>query len=82
MWERGDKTNQGIPELNASSIGMAKVSLMKQNKQMNCPSFCLSLSLSRTLISTQCCESFSEQLRTLRLAWGGGSHCVLMNTVY
>ncbi|TSL34647.1 Phosphorylase b kinase regulatory subunit alpha, skeletal muscle isoform [Bagarius yarrelli] len=25
MWERGDKTNQGIPELNASSIGMAKV---------------------------------------------------------
>lgn len=26
MWERGDKTNQGIPELNASSIGMAKVS--------------------------------------------------------
>uniref|UniRef100_A0A8D0ECF5 Phosphorylase b kinase regulatory subunit n=1 Tax=Salvator merianae TaxID=96440 RepID=A0A8D0ECF5_SALMN len=24
MWERGDKTNQGIPELNASSIGMAK----------------------------------------------------------
>uniref|UniRef100_W5KVM5 Phosphorylase b kinase regulatory subunit n=1 Tax=Astyanax mexicanus TaxID=7994 RepID=W5KVM5_ASTMX len=27
MWERGDKTNQGIPELNASSIGMAKASL-------------------------------------------------------
>lgn len=25
MWERGDKTNQGIPELNASSVGMAKV---------------------------------------------------------
>lgn len=25
MWERGDKTNQGITELNASSIGMAKV---------------------------------------------------------
>lgn len=25
MWERGDKTNQGIPEINASSIGMAKV---------------------------------------------------------
>lgn len=25
MWERGDKTNQGIAELNASSIGMAKV---------------------------------------------------------
>ncbi|NP_001427732.1 phosphorylase b kinase regulatory subunit alpha, liver isoform isoform 5 [Homo sapiens] len=24
MWERGDKTNQGIPELNASSVGMAK----------------------------------------------------------
>lgn len=25
IWERGDKTNQGITELNASSIGMAKV---------------------------------------------------------
>lgn len=27
IWERGDKTNQGIPELNASSVGMAKVSM-------------------------------------------------------
>ncbi|CAL8241380.1 unnamed protein product [Merluccius merluccius] len=27
MWERGDKTNQGIMELNASSIGMAKAAL-------------------------------------------------------
>ncbi|KAM9425107.1 phosphorylase b kinase regulatory subunit alpha, skeletal muscle isoform 2-T2 [Pholidichthys leucotaenia] len=27
MWERGDKTNQGITELNASSIGMAKAAL-------------------------------------------------------
>lgn len=26
IWERGDKTNQGITELNASSVGMAKVS--------------------------------------------------------
>lgn len=26
IWERGDKTNNGEPELNASSIGMAKVS--------------------------------------------------------
>lgn len=26
MWERGDKTNHGLPELNSSSIGMAKVS--------------------------------------------------------
>ena len=25
IWERGDKTNNGEPELNASSIGMAKV---------------------------------------------------------
>ena len=25
IWERGDKTNRGLPELNASSIGMAKV---------------------------------------------------------
>ncbi|XP_066570954.1 phosphorylase b kinase regulatory subunit alpha, skeletal muscle isoform isoform X2 [Amia ocellicauda] len=27
MWERGDKTNQGIPELNASSVGLAKAAL-------------------------------------------------------
>ncbi|XP_063793096.1 phosphorylase b kinase regulatory subunit alpha, skeletal muscle isoform isoform X3 [Pseudophryne corroboree] len=27
MWERGDKTNQGISELNASSVGMAKAAL-------------------------------------------------------
>ncbi|XP_067903774.1 phosphorylase b kinase regulatory subunit alpha, skeletal muscle isoform isoform X1 [Heterodontus francisci] len=27
MWERGDKTNVGIPELNASSVGMAKAAL-------------------------------------------------------
>ncbi|XP_058480915.1 phosphorylase b kinase regulatory subunit alpha, skeletal muscle isoform isoform X2 [Solea solea] len=27
MWERGEKTNQGITELNASSIGMAKAAL-------------------------------------------------------
>ncbi|XP_071389692.1 phosphorylase b kinase regulatory subunit alpha, liver isoform isoform X2 [Centroberyx affinis] len=27
MWERGDKTNQGIPELNGSSVGMAKAAL-------------------------------------------------------
>ncbi|KAK3562437.1 hypothetical protein QTP86_034080 [Hemibagrus guttatus] len=27
MWERGDKTNQGIAELNGSSIGMAKAAL-------------------------------------------------------
>lgn len=25
IWERGDKTNHGLPELNSSSIGMAKV---------------------------------------------------------
>lgn len=25
VWERGDKTNHGLPELNSSSIGMAKV---------------------------------------------------------
>ncbi|XP_033705342.1 phosphorylase b kinase regulatory subunit alpha, skeletal muscle isoform isoform X4 [Tursiops truncatus] len=27
IWERGDKTNQGISELNASSVGMAKAAL-------------------------------------------------------
>uniref|UniRef100_A0A671NE84 Phosphorylase b kinase regulatory subunit n=1 Tax=Sinocyclocheilus anshuiensis TaxID=1608454 RepID=A0A671NE84_9TELE len=27
MWERGDKMNTGIPEINASSIGMAKAAL-------------------------------------------------------
>lgn len=25
VWERGDKTNHGVPELNASSVGMCKV---------------------------------------------------------
>uniref|UniRef100_A0A8D1QKW2 Phosphorylase b kinase regulatory subunit n=1 Tax=Sus scrofa TaxID=9823 RepID=A0A8D1QKW2_PIG len=28
IWERGDKTNQGISELNASSVGMAKVTFL------------------------------------------------------
>jgi len=27
IWERGDKMNHGVPELNATSIGMAKVSV-------------------------------------------------------
>jgi phosphorylase kinase alpha/beta subunit len=27
IWERGDKTNHGLPELNASSVGMAKAAL-------------------------------------------------------
>ena len=31
IWERGDKLNHGMPELNASSIGMAKVSLYVHN---------------------------------------------------
>jgi phosphorylase kinase alpha/beta subunit len=31
IWERGDKTNHGQPELNASSIGMAKGSFQKKN---------------------------------------------------
>lgn len=32
MWERGDKTNHGLPELNASSIGMAKAALEALNE--------------------------------------------------
>lgn len=28
IWERGDKTNHGLPELNTSSVGMAKVILV------------------------------------------------------
>jgi phosphorylase kinase alpha/beta subunit len=31
VWERGDKTNQGIRELNASSIGMAKAAMQAIN---------------------------------------------------
>ncbi|CAG0890432.1 unnamed protein product, partial [Cyprideis torosa] len=31
IWERGDKTNHGVPELNASSIGMAKAALEALN---------------------------------------------------
>lgn len=27
IWERGDKTNHGLPEVNASSVGMAKAAL-------------------------------------------------------
>lgn len=27
MWERGDKSNQNIVELNSSSVGMAKAAL-------------------------------------------------------
>ncbi|XP_043952960.1 phosphorylase b kinase regulatory subunit alpha, skeletal muscle isoform isoform X1 [Gambusia affinis] len=32
MWERGDKTNQGITEINASSIGTAKAALEALDK--------------------------------------------------
>jgi hypothetical protein len=32
IWERGDKTNTGIVELNASSIGMAKAALDAVNE--------------------------------------------------
>lgn len=39
MWERGDKTNQGIPEINVSSIGMAKVSCLLRNV------YCVSISV-------------------------------------
>ncbi|CAG0900489.1 unnamed protein product, partial [Darwinula stevensoni] len=31
IWERGDKTNHGLPELNASSIGIAKAALEAMN---------------------------------------------------
>ncbi|CAL8105071.1 unnamed protein product [Orchesella dallaii] len=32
IWERGDKSNHGLPELNASSIGMAKAALEAMNE--------------------------------------------------
>ncbi|XP_071846490.1 probable phosphorylase b kinase regulatory subunit alpha isoform X4 [Apostichopus japonicus] len=32
IWERGDKTNHGFPELNASSIGMAKAAMEAVNE--------------------------------------------------
>nr|XP_027224111.1 probable phosphorylase b kinase regulatory subunit alpha [Penaeus vannamei] len=32
IWERGDKTNHGLPELNASSIGLAKAALEAMNE--------------------------------------------------
>lgn len=31
VWERGDKTNQGIRELNSSSVGMVKAALQALN---------------------------------------------------
>lgn len=37
MWERGDKTNQGIPELNGSSVGMAKVCALLKVPCMDWP---------------------------------------------
>lgn len=36
IWERGDKTNQGIPELNASSVGMAKVRMSSSHLLHGC----------------------------------------------
>lgn len=36
IWERGDKTNQGIPELNASSVGMAKVRMSSWHLLRGC----------------------------------------------
>ena len=35
IWERGDKLNHGLPELNASSIGMAKVFLRRYYGSFN-----------------------------------------------
>ncbi|CAF2853682.1 unnamed protein product [Rotaria sp. Silwood2] len=32
IWERGDKTNHGYPELNSSSVGMAKAALEAMNE--------------------------------------------------
>ncbi|EEB10958.1 phosphorylase B kinase alpha, kpb1, putative [Pediculus humanus corporis] len=32
IWERGDKANHGLPELNASSVGMAKAALESMNE--------------------------------------------------
>jgi len=32
IWEHGDKTNHGLPELNASSIGMIKAALEAINE--------------------------------------------------
>lgn len=32
IWERGDKTNHGLPELNGSSIGLAKAALEAMNE--------------------------------------------------
>ncbi|CAD5110977.1 DgyrCDS331 [Dimorphilus gyrociliatus] len=32
IWERGDKTNHGLPELNTTSIGMAKAALEAMNE--------------------------------------------------
>ena len=39
IWERGDKLNNGVTELNASSIGMAKAALeaIDQVRRLNSP---------------------------------------------
>ncbi len=77
MWERGDKTNQGIPELNASSIGMAKVSLMKQNSQKKCPSFCRSLSLTHFHLMLSVFFWAAENSQTGMKGRGCCEHCIL-----
>lgn len=55
MWERGDKTNQGIPELNGSSVGMAKVKQFWS---------CLVCLLIQKLIFV-CCSCFQAALEAI-----------------
>uniref|UniRef100_A0A8C4RC14 Phosphorylase b kinase regulatory subunit n=1 Tax=Eptatretus burgeri TaxID=7764 RepID=A0A8C4RC14_EPTBU len=68
MWERGDKTNQGIPELNASSIGMAKVrnhllfSPLSLSLSLPPPSKCLAIFLQSILHSMLPRASTSKEI--------------------
>ena len=73
MWERGDKTNHGLPELNSSSIGMAKVRVHWCNRIESNPQFywlrssCFNEKFStsfRSLIVTSFTSTVRSSLRT------------------
>lgn len=59
MWERGDKTNQGIPELNGSSVGIAKV----PESDMNIAEMCNALNLKDHKKQVLMCLLFRQLLR-------------------
>ena len=60
IWERGDKTNHGLPELNSSSIGMAKVDscFCPKDVQISKEIVQPEVSLSFPMLRVQCTKCF------------------------